>query len=120
VIAPRPRPPDTARDLVTCVDRTLPELLTEHADLAGRGVERSAVLGLAGGDGGTQVVGRAAGERRPAASDRIDRMGVAVPDVGKSVVVGEPHDTIVPRSSECRRVERLDGIRPNGVVGIVE
>ena len=120
MVPPRPGPPNTTGNLVTSVDRALPELLAEHPELAGRVVERSAVLGRASCDSSAQLVPRVARERRPALTDRIERVGVAVPDVGESVVVGEPHDTIVPWSTECRGVECLDRIRPNGVVRVVQ
>ena len=88
---------------------------------AGRAVERAAVVGRAGLDRAPQVVGRAARERRPARRRWPPSAWASLlPTRGQAVLVGEAHDPIVPRPSERRRVERLERVRMDGGVAVVE
>ena len=112
--------PDPAGDLVAGIAAALAELLPERAELAGRLVERAAVLGRARLDRPAQVGGVAARERRPAGPDRLERVRVAVADVGQAVLVGEPDDAAVPRLAEAGRVERLETVGTRGRVRVGE
>ena len=101
MVAPGAVAADPAGDLVARVAAALAQLLAERAELAGRRVERAAVLGGAGLDRPPQVRGVAARERRPARADRLEGVGVAVADVGQTVLVGEADDAAVPRLAEA-------------------
>ena len=120
VVAPGAVAADPAGDLVARVAAALAQLVAERAELAGRLVERAAVLGRAGLDRAPEVRGVAAREGRPAGPDRLEGVGVAVADVGQPVVVGEADDAAMPRLAEAGRVERLEGVGLGGRVGVVE
>ncbi len=120
VVAARPVAPDPAGDLVARVAAALAQLLPERAQLAGGLVERAAVRGRPRLDGDPQLRRVAAREARPAGADRLERMGVAVAEVGEAVVVGEAHDPAVPRLAERRRVERLEAVGVRRGVRVVE
>ncbi len=120
MVAPGAVAPDPAGDLVARVTAALAELVAERAELTGRHVEGPAVLGRAGLDRPAQVGGVAARERRPALADVRERVGVAVADMGKTVVVGEAHHPAVPRLAEGGRVERLEPVGVGGRIRVVE
>ena len=111
---------DPAGDLVAQVPASLPELLTERAELADGRVERPAVIGGPGFDRAAEVVGRPAGEGRPAHRDRLERVGVAVAEPGETVLVREADDPAMPRLAEARRVERLEPVGVGRPVRVVE
>ena len=100
VVAARAVAADPAGDLVARVAAALAQLVAERADLAGRPVERAVVLGRAASR--SRGAGRAAsrpGNVVQPVPIAVERVGVAVADMGEPVLVGEADD---PACHGCR------------------
>ena len=110
VVATRAVATHAARHLVAHIAGALAELLAEHPELPGRAVERATVLGRAGGDRRAQLVGGAARNVVQPVPTASSACASLLPICARCCSIGEAHDTIVPRSAERRRVERLQRV----------
>ena len=105
----RPSPAIRARTCAAAA-RTRPPGRTSRGSRRGAPSARS--------DGPTVVLGRPAGEGRPAGADRRGGVGVAVADPGQAVLLREPDDRPMAVLAQCRGVEGLDRVRASSRVVI--